>query len=185
MASRSAAAIGNTNLGASNDARELEGWLKAGTGDDKTDILVIADFYDRAAIYSRDRNLTVTRSRFPTVGLIIAAGMNQGAFGSRRLIPKLFFSANSPPPHSAPNLATSPFYIRTLSVIAPNANPGPPGIVGPHAAQHRPQTLGSYGYKGGGDYFSYNFSGYDAGNSVRQIAKVFMALLRAIFVTNT
>ena len=46
---------GNTNLGASNDARELEGWLKAGTGDDKTDILVIADFYDRAAMYSRDR----------------------------------------------------------------------------------------------------------------------------------
>ncbi len=38
--------IGNTNLGASNDARELEGWLKAGVGDDKTDIVVIADFYD-------------------------------------------------------------------------------------------------------------------------------------------
>src|SRR5205823_657020 len=50
--------IGNTNLGASNDARELEGWIKAGTGDDKTDILVIADFYDRAAIYSRDRFLS-------------------------------------------------------------------------------------------------------------------------------
>src|SRR6267378_6497372 len=27
---------GNTNLGASNDARELEAWIKAGTGDDKT-----------------------------------------------------------------------------------------------------------------------------------------------------
>src|SRR5204863_8446772 len=50
--------IGNTNLGASNDARELEGWLKAGTGDDKTDIVVIADFYNRAAIYSHDRFLT-------------------------------------------------------------------------------------------------------------------------------
>src|SRR5439155_26687252 len=50
--------VGNTNLGASNDARELEGWLKAGVGDDKTDIVVIADFYDRAAIYSRDRFLT-------------------------------------------------------------------------------------------------------------------------------
>src|SRR5262249_9743911 len=35
--------IGNTNLGASNDARELEGWIKAGTGDDKTAILVISD----------------------------------------------------------------------------------------------------------------------------------------------
>ena len=48
---------GNTNLGASNDMGEREGWIKAGTGDDKTDILVIADFYDRAAIYSRDRDI--------------------------------------------------------------------------------------------------------------------------------
>src|SRR6266566_2632758 len=43
--------IGNTNVGSSNDARELEGWLKAGVGDDKTDIVVIADFYDRADIF--------------------------------------------------------------------------------------------------------------------------------------
>ena len=49
---------GNTNMGASNDAREIEAWIKAGTGDDKTDILIIADFYDRAAIFSHDRNLT-------------------------------------------------------------------------------------------------------------------------------
>src|SRR6266542_482707 len=49
---------GNTNLGASNDMGEWEGWIKAGTGDDKTDILVIADFYNRAAIYSRDRYLS-------------------------------------------------------------------------------------------------------------------------------
>jgi hypothetical protein len=43
-------------------------------------------------------------------------------------------------------------------VIAPNAYPGPPGIIGPNAAQHKPQTLGTYGYKGGGDYFFYNFA---------------------------
>ena len=30
----------------------------AGTGDDKTDIVIIADAYDRAAIYGRDRNIT-------------------------------------------------------------------------------------------------------------------------------
>src|SRR5437764_4768052 len=34
--------IGNTNMGASNNAHELEGWLKTGTGDDKTNIVVIA-----------------------------------------------------------------------------------------------------------------------------------------------
>ena len=50
--------IGNTNLGSSNDARELETWMIAGTGDDKTDIVIIADAYDRAAIYGRDRNIT-------------------------------------------------------------------------------------------------------------------------------
>ncbi len=53
----------NTNLGASNDARETEAWMKAGTGDDKTDILIIADAYDREAIFSRDRNLTSNGQR--------------------------------------------------------------------------------------------------------------------------
>src|SRR5467141_1803073 len=59
---------GNTNMGASNDAREAEAWLKAGTGDDKTDILVIADFYDRTAIYSRDRDLTSNGNAIPFGG---------------------------------------------------------------------------------------------------------------------
>src|SRR5262245_36048410 len=36
---------GNTNLGASNDMGEWEAWIKAGTGDDKTEIVVIADFW--------------------------------------------------------------------------------------------------------------------------------------------
>ena len=143
-------------MGASNDARELEGWLKAGTGDDKTDILVIADFYDRAAIYSRDRDLDSNAFTIPWGGFDFRSGFFPGRVGSRRLIPKLFFSANSPPPHSAPNVATSPFY-KNPFVIAPNAYPGPPGIIGPHAAQTPSTDLGTYGYKGGGDYFLYNF----------------------------
>ena len=36
---------GNTNAGASNEMGEWETWIKAGTGDDKTDIVVIADFW--------------------------------------------------------------------------------------------------------------------------------------------
>ena len=59
---------GNTNMGASNDARETEAWIKAGTGDDKTDILIIADAYDREAIYSRDRNLTSNGNAIPFGG---------------------------------------------------------------------------------------------------------------------
>src|SRR5438093_9006839 len=88
--------MGNTNLGASNDARELEGWLKAGVGDDKTDILVIADFYDRAAMYARDRQLDSNTFSVPWGGVDKRVAYFPGAIGGFRgfrLIPKLFFSA--------------------------------------------------------------------------------------------
>src|SRR5262249_41173161 len=149
---------GNTNLGASNDMGEREGWIKAGTGDDKTDILVIADFYDRAAILAPDRDIDSNAWGIPWGVYDFRSQFVPGRIGFSRLTPKLFFSANSPPPHSAPNLATSPFYVDPF-VIAPNAYPGPPGIIGPHAdpAKRRSQSLGSYGYKGGGDYFFYNW----------------------------
>src|SRR5436305_493677 len=115
---------GNTNKGASNDARELEGWIKAGTGDDKTDILVIADFYDRAAIYTRDRYLTSNA----LLGKLFGGSDDRsttlpGRIGSFRLIPRLFFSANSPPPHSAPNVSNSPYYVRPSALgIGINGN---------------------------------------------------------------
>src|SRR5205823_2894963 len=105
------ASIGNTNLGASNDAREVEGWIKAGTGDDKTDILIIADFYDRAAIYSRDRDISSNAQAIPWGVFDFRSRVEPGridspanSFFGFRLIPKLFFSKNSPPPHSAPNV---------------------------------------------------------------------------------
>src|SRR5947207_7351817 len=94
--------IGNTNLGSSNDARELETWMIAGTGDDKTDIVIIADAYDRAAIYGRDRGITSNANAldwggfdnrsedFP--GLIGPVFSNSGPPLGFRLIPKLFFS---------------------------------------------------------------------------------------------
>ena len=108
---------GNTNMGASNDAGEWEGWLKAGVGDDKTDIVVIADFYDRAAIYTRDRFLSSNADEIRWGGFDFrSAKFPRPVIGSvLRLIPKLFFSANSPPPHSAPNVATSPYYINVFS----------------------------------------------------------------------
>src|SRR5207247_9002778 len=52
------ASYGNTNLGASNDQGEELAYLLAGTGDDKTDIVVYAEVYNRAAIYSRDRDIS-------------------------------------------------------------------------------------------------------------------------------
>ena len=150
--------IGNTNMGASNDARELEGWLKAGTGDDKTDILVIADFYDRAAIYSHDRDIESNAFTIPWGGSDFRNGFFPGRVGGRRLIPKLFFSANSPPPHSAPNAATSPFYVRIPSVcdsVQSQCISRRPRV---SSARMQPNSFHRPGtdYKGGGDYFLYN-----------------------------
>src|SRR5207248_1865870 len=118
--------IGNTNLGASNDARETEAWMIAGTGDDKTDIVIIADAYDRAAIYSRDRDISSNAQRLAWGGFDFRSADFPGWIGQPftdpkvlfgfRLIPKLFFSANSPPPHSAPNVSTSPYYVNPLAV---------------------------------------------------------------------
>ena len=44
----------------------------------------------------------------------------------------------------------------TPGFINPNAYPGAPGIIGPHASQFFPQF--GTDYKGGGDYFFYNFA---------------------------
>src|SRR5438105_14992001 len=121
--------IGNTNLGSSNDARELETWLISGTGDDKTDIVIIADAYDRAAIYSRDRSITSNANQDAWGGFDNRSSDFPGFIGQLdnpaaplgfRLIPKLFFSGNSPPPHSAPNVSTSPYY--TNNVPYPDGN---------------------------------------------------------------
>src|SRR5437588_11830480 len=60
---------GNTNLGASNEMGEWEAWIKAGTGDDKTEIVVIADFWERTGgIFSADRDLSSNAFQIPCGG---------------------------------------------------------------------------------------------------------------------
>jgi iron complex outermembrane recepter protein len=163
---------GNTNLGASNDMGEWEAWIKAGTGDDKTEIVVIADFWQRTGgLFSADRDLSSNAFQIPWGGGDSRNSFLPGALGTFdfRLIPRMFFGpggtpqsgVNTPLPHSAPNAATSPFYVRPGfpfigSGINLNAYPGAPGIVGPHARQFFPQF--GTDYKGGGDYFFYNFA---------------------------
>ena len=131
-----AGSYGNTNLGASNDMGEWEAWIKAGTGDDKTDIVVIADFWERTGgVFSADRDLSSNAFQIPLGGFDGRSGSFPGRVQGFRLIPKLFFSANSPTPHSAPNAATSPFYVNPFTV---------PGIIN--------------GKPGDGDYIAYNFA---------------------------
>jgi iron complex outermembrane receptor protein len=158
---------GNTNLGASNDMGEWEAWIKAGTGDDRTNIVVIADFWERTGgIFSRDRDLSSNAFQIPWGGGDNRSGPFPGKLGGipgLRLIPSMFFGpggtplpgVNTPLPHSAPNAATSPFY-KDPFAVNPNAYPGAPGIIGPNAIQHFPQ-FGTK-YRGGGDYFLYNFA---------------------------
>ena len=173
---------GNTNMGASNDLGEWEAWLKAGTGDDKTNIVVIADFWERTGgLFGPDRDLSANAFQIPFGGFDNRSGSFPGKIGGffpgLRLIPSLFFGpggtplpgVNTPLPHSAPNAATSPFYKTayfpflgipqgTPGLINPNAYPGAPGIIGPHAIQFVPQT--GTDYKGGGDYFFFNFAAF-------------------------
>jgi iron complex outermembrane receptor protein len=171
---------GNTNLAASNDMGEWEAWIKAGTGDDKTEIVVIADFWERTGgLFSSDRDLSANAFQIPWGGGDIRAPQKPGGIffpgpgGPRRLLPSMYFGPggiplpgiNTPLPHSAPNAATSPFYklpgfpfqvLAGLPVVNPNAYPGAPGVIGTNAFEHLPQF--GTDYKGGGDYFFYNFA---------------------------
>src|SRR5438067_498345 len=104
--------IGNTNLGASNDARETEAWLIAGTGDDKTDILIIADAYDRRAIYSADRNITSNAQAIPFGGGDSRSMNKPGQVNTNVGVFILNPDIAVPTPHSAPNAQTSPQYIQ-------------------------------------------------------------------------
>jgi iron complex outermembrane recepter protein len=155
---------GNTNLGASNEMGEWEAWIKAGTGDDKTDIVVIADFWQRMnGLFSRDRDLSSNAFAIPFGGVDGRSGNFPGRVQSVRLLPRMFyappgitqFGVNSPLPHSAPNAATSPFY-KNPYVVNPNAYPGAPGVNNPRTGFIQPQF--GTDYKGGGDYFFYNFA---------------------------
>src|SRR5262249_35991365 len=138
---------GNTNMGASNEMGEWEAWIKAGTGDDKTDIVVIADWWERlGGVFSRDRDISANGFFVPFGGFDARSGNFGGRVGGRRLLPRMFFApegptqfgVNSPLPHSAPNASHSPFY-KSPYAVNPNAYPGAPGIVGPNALFPTPQ----------------------------------------------
>ena len=177
---------GNTNLGASNDMGEWEAWIKAGTGDDKTDIVVIADFWERTGgLFSRDRDLSANAFRIPWGGFDERSARRPGGVGSRgfrrRPLPSMFFGpggtpvpgVNTPLPHSAPNAATSPFYkapdlpfFKLPPPLGFGIPPGMPGFIAPNAYPGAPGVIGPNAiqhfpqtgtdYKGGGDYFLYN-----------------------------
>jgi outer membrane receptor protein involved in Fe transport len=104
---------GNTNLGSANDAGEKRGYLLAGTGNDKTDIVAYAEFYKRDAIFSRDADISNTAD-FTRFG-----GQDKRSFTFAGFMaqsdgfvyqPNLNGGALTPTPHAFPNVANDPQY---------------------------------------------------------------------------
>jgi iron complex outermembrane recepter protein len=104
------ASYGNTNLGFAGDRGERTGYLLAGTGDDKTNIVVYAGVYDAAAIFSRD----VAISADPDHGGIqVQSDGRSGNFagrvgsriflGPRGVTPPFQLPLLTPTPHSSAN----------------------------------------------------------------------------------
>src|SRR5437763_12144947 len=104
------ASYGNTNLGFANDMGEERGYLLAGTGDDKTDIVVYAEFYNRAAIYSRDADISHSADFTPFGGVDLRSVNYAGRVGSFVYQPSLNGGARSPTPHAFPSLFNDPQY---------------------------------------------------------------------------
>src|SRR4029077_12461866 len=120
------ASYGNTNLGFANGAGEERGYLLAGTGDDKTDIVIYAEFYNRAAIYSRDADIS-SNANFRRFGgtdtrSIAFAGRvgplfdDNGQPASFVYQPSLNGGALTPTPHAFPNVASDPQYVPFISL---------------------------------------------------------------------
>ena len=143
---------------------EWEAWLKAGTGDDKTDIVVIADFWQRTGgIFSSDTNLSANGNFAAFGGLDPRSEFFPGAINVAgfRLLPSLFFGpggtpqigVNTPLPHSAPNAATSPFYVGLVPTGQVNPRTGAPIVVfkGTKVGFGSPSVAD-------GNYVSYNFA---------------------------
>src|SRR6266576_4877066 len=114
---------GNTNLGSANDMGEERGYLLAGTGDDKTDIVVYAEFYNGAAIFSRDADISSNADFRRFGGQDARSGEFAGHVGPPPFLvppgapvsfvhqPNLNGGALTPTPHAFPNVASDPQYV--------------------------------------------------------------------------
>jgi iron complex outermembrane receptor protein len=95
---------GNTNLGFANDAGEERAYLLAGIGDDKTDIVVYAEFYNRAAIFSRDADISSDANNTSWGGSNLFNGFFPGHVGFYVFDPSLAGGSKTPTPRSQVNL---------------------------------------------------------------------------------
>src|SRR5947208_15183882 len=110
------ASYGNANLGASNDQGEERAYLLAGTGDGRTDIVVYAEVYNRAAIYSRDRDISSNADFTRFGGQDFRSDDFAGRVGDFVYQPSLNRRAGSPKRHAFPDVANEPEYVPLSSL---------------------------------------------------------------------
>src|SRR6266516_7218735 len=107
---------GNTNLGASNDQAERLAYVLGGVGDDKTDIVVYAEWYDRDAIFSRDRDISSNADFTRFGGGDLRSDDFAGRVADFVYQPQLNGGARSPTSHAFPNVESDPQYVPRLSL---------------------------------------------------------------------
>src|SRR5437868_10225889 len=104
------ASYGNTNLGFANDRGEETAYLLAGTGDDKTNIVVYAGIYNAAALYSRDVAVSHDPDKSEWGGFDLRSGNFARRVTTRVFEPFLAGGALTPTPHATANQQTSTQY---------------------------------------------------------------------------
>ncbi len=119
---------GNTNLGFANDRGEETGYLLAGTGDDKTNIVVYAGIYNASAIYSRDSDISHDADFNLFGGADARSGNYPGRVTSRGFLgaatqptkSDTVDGLRSPTPHSSANQFTSTEYTNRFTAALPS-----------------------------------------------------------------
>ena len=116
------ASYGNTNLGFANDMGQEVAYLLAGSGDDKTDIVVYAGLFNEAAIYARDVNVSDDADETTFGGSDGRSGIFAGRVTTRvfkGLEPAssgLKLDLKSPTPHASANQFTDTQYTSRTSL---------------------------------------------------------------------
>jgi iron complex outermembrane receptor protein len=90
------ASYGNANMGFAGDAGEERAYIMAGTGDDKTDLVVYAEFYNRAAIYSRDVDISHDANFIPFGGIDPRSGNFAGRVAGVQFDPTVALNPKQP-----------------------------------------------------------------------------------------
>ena len=137
---------GNTNLGFANDQAEERIYLLAGTGNEKIDILIYAEAYNRAAIFARDADLSHDADFRPFGGFDGRSSHFAGHVGGFIYQPGLNNGAQTPTPHAFPNVASDPQYVPQNSLPPERRAFNFADIAGAMGAADREYLAGSLNY---------------------------------------